>query len=120
MTAMTAPPNEKDPKGGDYWRQMVFYKLLLERYEERSRKVILGMFDYLQPNSRGEYKQVVVPVFAQDEEVVLHQLKDSYASIMNHEFDTGCGKDDCHWCNFVKRYNIVRPPENDIVEIDDV
>jgi DNA helicase II / ATP-dependent DNA helicase PcrA len=29
-TPLTAAPNEKEPNGGDYWRQMVFYKLLLE------------------------------------------------------------------------------------------
>ena len=43
---MTAPPNEKDPLGGDYWRQMVFYKLILENYEERTWKVGLGLFDF--------------------------------------------------------------------------
>ncbi len=117
-TPMTAAPNEKEPLGGDYWRQMVFYKLLLENYEDRSWTVTTGMFDFVQKNKNGEYKQVVVPVFAQDEEIVRGQLKDAYARIMNHEFDRGCGKENCHWCNFAKRYELIRPAEE--VEIDDV
>ena len=118
-TAMTAGPNEKEPNGVDYWRQMVFYKLLLENYEDRSWKVTLGMFDFVQKSKSGEYKQIVVPVFAQDEEVVRRQLKETYASIMNHEFDRGCGKEDCHWCNFAKRYELIRD-NDDAAEIDDL
>lgn len=116
----TAPPNEKDPNGGDYWRQMVFYKLVLEHFEDRRWQISLGKFDFLQKSKTGDYKQVVVPVFANDERVVLQQLKDSYGRIMNHEFDKGCGKEDCHWCNFAKRYKLVRPTEAEIIEIDDL
>ncbi len=119
-TPQTAAPNEKEPNGGDYWRQMVFYKLILEHYEERRWHVTLGKFDFLQKSKTGDYKQVVVPIFAQDEQVVMTQLKDSYSRIMNHEFDKGCGKDDCHWCNFARRYQLVRPAEDELVEIDDV
>jgi len=118
--ANTAPPNEKEPNGGDYWRQMVFYKLLLERYEDRNWKVTIGMFDYIQKSKDGSYKQVVVPVFAQDEATVLGQLKESYSRIMNHEFDKGCGKETCHWCNFAKRYELIRPAKDEVIEIDDV
>ncbi len=119
-TPNTAPPNEKEPLGGDYWRQMVFYKLLLENYEDKNWKVTLGMFDFVQKNKNGEYKQIVVPVFAQDEEIVRGQIKDTYSRIMNHEFDKGCGKETCHWCNFAKRYELIRPEEDKVTEIDDL
>jgi DNA helicase-2/ATP-dependent DNA helicase PcrA len=118
--ANLAAPNEKEPMGGDYWRQMVFYKLILENYEDRNWKVTMGMFDYIQKSKTGEYKQMVVPVFAQDEEVVRLQVKTAYTSIMNHEFDRGCGKETCHWCNFAKRYELIRPVEDETVEVDDV
>jgi len=115
--ANLAPPNEKEPLGGDYWRQMVFYKLLLEHYEDRNWKVSLGKFDYIQKSKNGEHKQFTVPVYAQDEQTVLTQMKDAYSRIMNHEFDRGCGKESCHWCNFAKRYELVRPADD--VELDD-
>ncbi len=117
---LTAAPNEKEPLGGDYWRQMVFYKLLLENYEERKYQVKLGMFDFIQKGKTGEYKQVVVPVFQQDEEIVRKQIKDAYGDIMNHKFNKGCGKEKCHWCNFAKRYELIRPEKDEVVEIDDL
>ncbi len=110
--AYTAAPNDKEPNGGDYWRQMVFYKLLLENQPDRQWKVEMGMFDYVEKGRKtNEYKRIQVPVFVQDEEIVIKQMKDTYASIMNHDFDKGCGKDDCYWCNFTKRYEVARPAD---------
>ncbi len=119
-SSYTARPNEKEPMGGDYWRQMVFYKLILEHMEERPFQVTMGMFDFVQKSKDGKYKPVTVPVFPEDEEIVRSQVKDSYTRIMNHEFDRGCGKETCHWCNFARRYELIRPAENDITEIDDL
>ncbi len=117
----TRGPNEKDPNGGDYWRQMVFYKILLENYEDRRWQVEVGKFDYIQKSTNsGQYKQITIPVFPEDEQLVRHQLKDTYARIMNHEFDKGCGDENCRWCNFAKRYKLVRPVEDELIEIDDV
>ncbi|MCD6063617.1 MAG: ATP-dependent helicase, partial [Flavipsychrobacter sp.] len=106
----TNGPNEKDPHGGDYWRQMVFYKLLLENNPDKTFKFKTGIFDYIEKGKKtNQYKRVEVPVFATDEEIVRKQLKDAYVRIMNHDFDKGCGEDDCNWCNFAKQYQLVRP-----------
>ena len=95
--------------------------MILEHYEDRNWKITLGRFDFLQKSAKtGTYKNVVIPIFPQDEEIVKGQLKDSYNRIMNHEFDKGCGKDDCHWCNFARKYQLVRPTEDELTEIDDV
>ena len=32
------PPNDKKPNGGDYWRQAVFYKILVDNYEQKHGK----------------------------------------------------------------------------------
>lgn len=115
----TARPSEANPIGGDYWRQMVFYKLLIENYKDRNWNVRMGMFDYIQRGkTSGQFKRIQVPVFQQDEEIVMKQLKDSYALIMNHRFEKGCGKEECNWCNFARRYELVRPEE--VAEIDDI
>lgn len=117
--AMVAGPNEKEPLGGDYWRQMVFYKIILEHYPDKAYHVKTGIFDYIEKGRKSnEYKRLVVPVYSKDEEIVREQLKDSYLRIMNHDFNTGCGKETCHWCNFAKEYELIRPAEE--VEIDDV
>jgi DNA helicase-2/ATP-dependent DNA helicase PcrA len=119
--AQTSPPDDKQPAGGDYWRQMVFYKLLIENAPDMRWRVRIGMFDYVEPGRKsGEYKQVWVPVYEADEQVVRAQLRDAYSRIMNHEFSEGCGKPECHWCNFARKYELVRPAEEVFVEIDDV
>ncbi|MBA3828754.1 MAG: ATP-dependent helicase [Taibaiella sp.] len=118
---LTSPPNEKEPAGGDYWRQMVFYKLLIENYQDRNWKVSIGMFDFIEKGKRSnEYKRIRVPMYAQDELVVRAQLKEVYTRIMNHDFDKGCGKEECHWCNFARKYELVRPSGDMVVEIDDI
>lgn len=118
---LTAGPSEKEPLGGDYWRQMVFYKLLIENYPEKSWKVSMGIFDYIEKGKKtNEFKRIKVPMTIADEEVVRAQLKDTYVRIMNHEFDKGCGKEDCYWCNFARKYELVRPTADEFVEIDDI
>lgn len=119
--AYTAAPNEKEPLGGDYWRQMVFYKIIIEHYPEQTWKVKAGRFEYVERSKKDNaHKQIYIPIYAQDEEIVMKQLKDTYTGIMNHEFDKGCGKETCHWCNFARQYEIVRPLVNETIEIDDV
>jgi DNA helicase II / ATP-dependent DNA helicase PcrA len=118
----TAQPNDKVPAGGDYWRQMVFYKLLIENAPDLNWRVRIGMFDYVEPGRKtGEFKQVYVPIYEQDELFVRTQLRDAYSKIMNHEFSKGCSKPDCHWCNFARKYELVRPSKEEVfVEIDDL
>lgn len=107
----TAPPNDAEPNGGDYWRQMVFYKILLE-HSESTLRVTNGYFDYVEKGRRSnEYKRIQVPMFAEDEQIVLKQMKDAYTAIMNHDFDKGCSKEDCYWCNFARRYQLSRPAD---------
>ena len=38
----------------------------------------------------------------QDEAIVTRQITETWSKIQSHDFYTGCGKEDCHWCNFVK------------------
>lgn len=119
LSKYTAAPNDQEPMGGDYWRQMVFYKLLIENYQDKQWRVTRGMFDYIERGKKtNQFKRYTVPMFEADEAIVRKQLKEAYASIMNHDFNTGCGKEDCNWCNFAKRYELIRETEQ--VEIDDI
>ncbi len=95
-------PNDKDPNGGDYWRQMVFYKLLLDNYSRQNYHYEEGCFDFLEPDDKGNFQSYKVVVSPQDELIVRGQIKEVYKNILDLKFDTGCGKEDCTWCNFVK------------------
>jgi DNA helicase-2/ATP-dependent DNA helicase PcrA len=95
-------PNTKEPNGGDYWRQAVFYKIMLDHYASRDWNVTGVEFDFVEPDKKGVYRKEKVVVTPMDVELVKEQIKTVNTKIQNHDFYTGCGKDDCHWCNFVK------------------
>ena len=97
----TKGPSDKLPDGGDYWRQAVFYKLLVDR-TQRDWQVVSTEFDFVEPDRKKVYRKEKVYITPEDEAIVTRQIVDTWTKIQNHEFYTGCGKEDCHWCNFVK------------------
>ena len=95
-------PNQRDPNGGDYWRQAVFYKILLDNYKQKNWQVVSTEFDFIEPNKQKEYFKEKIDILPEDITTVSQQIKDSWIRIQNKEFYTGCGKEDCKWCGFVK------------------
>jgi DNA helicase-2/ATP-dependent DNA helicase PcrA len=104
---LTRPTNEQ-PNGGDYWRQAVFYKILIDHDRTTDWEVISTVFDFIEPVSEGEYHKEKIIITPDDVDTVTKQIKQVHQSIMNHEFNTGCGKEDCDWCHFV-RSNFKQP-----------
>jgi DNA helicase-2/ATP-dependent DNA helicase PcrA len=98
--AKFAAPNEKDPVGGDYWRQAVFYKILVENDRRKNWEVVSTEFDFIEP-VKEEYVKHKVIIEPEHLAVVKGQIKETYQNILEHKF-TGCGKEDCSWCSFVR------------------
>jgi DNA helicase II / ATP-dependent DNA helicase PcrA len=95
-------PSDKDPNGGDYWRQAVFYKILIDNYEQKDWKVISTEFDFVEPDKKAAYRKEKIVITPADTETVKQQIVQVWEKVQNRDFYTGCGKEDCHWCNFVK------------------
>ena len=98
----TKGPSDKDPNGGDYWRQAVFYKILVDNYEQKDWKVVSTEFDFIEPDKKKNYRKEKVLVTPADITTVTQQIINTWEKIQNREFYIGCGKEDCHWCSFVK------------------
>ena len=94
-------PGEKEPNGGDYWRQAVFYKILLDNDKTNDWQAISASFEFIEPIN-DEYKVEKITVSPEDIATVTHQIKTVWNQIQQKEFKTGCGKPECEWCNFVK------------------
>lgn len=113
-------PSEKNNLGGDYWRQAVFYKILIDNYNVKNWKAISTEFDFVEPDDKGKYHKVKVVITDADITTVKQQIADVWNKIQNKEFYIGCGKNECHWCNFVKTNELqialheVEPCENEI------
>jgi DNA helicase-2/ATP-dependent DNA helicase PcrA len=95
-------PSAKEPNGGDYWRQAVFYKLLIDNKTGKDWIAESSEFDFIEPDKKKKYKKQKVQILPTDLTTVTQQIKETWTKIQNREFYVGCGKDECHWCNFVK------------------
>lgn len=109
------PPNDKDPNGGDYWRQAVFYKILIDGYQGGKWNAVSTEFDFVEPDKKKEYQKRKVMIHQEDITTVSQQIKTVWQKIQARDFYTGCGKPDCHWCNFVKT-NEMAVALHDVVE----
>jgi DNA helicase II / ATP-dependent DNA helicase PcrA len=94
-------PVGDDKIGGDYWRQAVFYKILLDNQKYNDWDAVSSEFDFIEP-VKEEYKTEKIIITKEDIGIVLEQITDTWRKIQNHEFTKGCGKADCQWCTFVK------------------
>lgn len=91
----------KEPNGGDYWRQAIFYKILLD-LSPKDWNVTGVEFDFVEPDKKKTYRKEKITISSIDIDIVKQQIKDVWMKIQRKEFYTGCGNEDCHWCNFVK------------------
>lgn len=98
----TKGPSEKQPLGGDYWRQAVFYKILVDNYAQKDWTVVSTEFNFVEPDKKKKYQSEKLVIGPADMETVRQQVVDTWHKIRNREFYIGCGKEDCHWCGFVK------------------
>jgi DNA helicase II / ATP-dependent DNA helicase PcrA len=95
-------PSDKDPNGGDYWRQAVFYKILVDNYENKGWKAISTEFDFIEPDKKKAFRKQKLVINPADITTVTQQIASTWEKIQSRQFYTGCGKEDCHWCDFVK------------------
>lgn len=90
--------------GGDYWRQILFYKALIESDQSQNLRVLSGDIDFLEPD-KDEFKKIKIMVRDEEYAFVRNQIKTVFSSIQNLEFKEGCEEEDCQWCNFNKSYH---------------
>lgn len=101
-------PSEENELGGDYWRQAVFYKILIDNDRSKDWEVVSTVFEFIEPvdlnkaSEENNYPSEKIVITNEAIEIVKSQITSTYQKILNHEFNTGCGKEECHWCKFVK------------------
>jgi len=104
------PASEEDPIGGDYWRQIIFYKILLDNYRVERWDMVSGEIDFVEKDEKkNDFLKVMIPVNKEAIDLVREQIKTTYTKIMNLEFSEGCGDEECDWCNFVKENKLAKP-----------
>ena len=113
------PAKNFDEKGGDYWRQVVFYKILLQENGNPDLRMDEGVMSFVEHDKYGAFRDEVFLISPGEQEVVSNQIVDAFGKMKNHEFDKDCGRPYCAWCNFIKN-DYVLAEETPLVETDDV
>ena len=103
-----AAPSEKEPLGGDYWRQAVFYYILVTNAGiDISDKEILVKYVFVEDSTSEDGFSETEDIRITQEEVdtVLEQIRDTVVEVKEGNFNCGCGqvKDDrnnypCDYC----------------------
>jgi DNA helicase-2/ATP-dependent DNA helicase PcrA len=89
----------EDRYGGDYWRQAVFYKIMVEKSPENSYLVSSTDFFFVEPDSKtGNFINHRVEITPEDEQIVRGQIEAVHQRIMNREFEQRCTNRFCEWC----------------------
>ncbi|GAB4491898.1 MAG: ATP-dependent DNA helicase [Saprospiraceae bacterium] len=94
----TASPDENQPYGGDYWRQLAFYKILLENAKIYPEPVGKTAISWLEPDRRGAFPITEISFSKEEVHFMENLIREVFSNIQNREFTTGCGKEDCAWC----------------------
>lgn len=115
-------PQKLTDIGGNYWRQMVFYKILLNE-SNQGIPMDEGCMSFVEPDTRGIHRQETFLIDFGQVDFVSNQIRETWDNIQNHNFDRDCGEPNCYWCNFVRNEYVLSPAqvnnlEENIEEID--
>lgn len=92
-------PAFEDLHGGNYWRQAVFYKIMVESCPEQHYAVSSTEFVFVEPDEKsGGFISQKVEIEPEHEDIVREQIVTVYRKIMGREFEQGCNDRYCDWC----------------------
>ncbi len=106
-----------DRPGGDYWRQVVFYKILLDAQADDPVIMDVGQMSFVEPDKHGQFYDKDFLVDLGQYELVSDQIVSVHQRLHDHDFDVDCGRRDCDWCNFVKNDFVL--PEDTFAEAEE-
>jgi len=99
---LSKPDLKKNLLGGNYWRQIVFYKVLLEAYGDASLNMSQGLISFVEPDKLDAFKEESYLISLDEYDLVSNQIVESFQKIQDHVFDVGCESHYCDWCRFIK------------------
>ena len=91
---------------GDYKRQLVFYNLLLNNYQNNKFKMISGEIDFIEPDVKGNYKKEKFKIERGEVKELEEQINKVAKEIINLDFwDKSCDDPKCEYCRMRKTMN---------------
>ncbi|NQV88093.1 MAG: ATP-dependent helicase [Parcubacteria group bacterium] len=84
---------------GNYFRQLIFYKLLLSLYEEGKYEMVSGEIDFIEPDEKGKYKREKFDIDNKEVVTLKDIIKKTAKEILELSFwDKTCDDKECDYC----------------------
>jgi DNA helicase-2/ATP-dependent DNA helicase PcrA len=84
---------------GNYFRQLIFYKILLQGNTHYKDKDILPALIFVKPDSKGRCPTISIPISKLDTDRVLAEVETLVQNVWSGEFlDMVCEDKDCKYC----------------------
>jgi len=88
---------------GDYFRQLVFYRILLDDEPRWRGKKITPALVFISPDKKGRCPIVSLPIAHEDIEKVKEQIQSVIDSVWSGGLvSSRCDDPDCEWCGLAK------------------
>ncbi len=94
----TASPAEQPPYGGEYWRQMAFYHVLVENARLFLEPVRQTVIQWLEFDRHRKLPRVRVDVDSEGLRLMEQLISQTWENIRAARFEPGCQRGDCPWC----------------------
>ncbi len=114
-----APPSETQTHGGEYYRQLLFYKVLVTHSPIFTEMAGSGVISWIESDKKGNFRYDELFFTAQEAQWMQDLIAQVWLSIHALQFDTGCGLPDCNWCTMHRERSFFEIPEAAEVELDD-
>lgn len=100
---VAAIKGETKSDNGSYWRQLIFYKLLLQNNPRYKGKDIRPALVFAMPDRRGKCGIVLLPVTETDIEGLKREIQRLIDSVWSgHIMNDFCDESKCEWCGMKK------------------
>lgn len=87
----------------NYFRQLVFYKLLLDNYKSQKFKMVSGEIDFVEPDEKGNYRKEKFEIRKEDAEQLKEKIIQVSNEIINLNFwNRFCQDSACPYCQMRK------------------
>jgi len=101
-TGRTFSEKTKEQKT-DYERQLIFYKLLLTKYDKKDFIINKSILDFVEKNKKGKFEQYSFEVTKEHIDKLKEEINTCAEDVLSMEFlKKGCNKKDCEWCQIEK------------------
>lgn len=88
---------------GEMKRQLVFYRLLLDNYENGKFNAETGEIDFIMPDEKGRYRKERIEIEKRDVSDLIDLIKKVSTEILNLEFwNKRCEDEKCKYCELRK------------------